>query len=142
MLCGQEDFRVPNGEIKAALADAAVARSVTTRGADVPQPEVMSVDAARETTDAPSQISFLLADKITIQVDKGREARDDENPALPTEILGADRTITYQDGRVTIEYVVDGHHVQEVFQIRASEIYALEPDSCKASQSSPLQIQP
>ncbi|RMF14442.1 MAG: hypothetical protein D6761_09505 [Candidatus Dadabacteria bacterium] len=130
VLCNQHDYRVADKNFGIDLSDAEVVLTEPSKGNAPPESHYMTVETARDVTAVIERIPFLFADTITIAVQKGKKARVYDASEAPPEFFATERVITYEDGRITIEYVVDGHRVQEIFRVRASEINSWEPDSC------------
>ncbi|RME24286.1 MAG: hypothetical protein D6800_08895 [Candidatus Zixiibacteriota bacterium] len=71
---------------------------------------------------------FILADRGVVTIDRGKRGKVIKGVEA-RERYGADRVELY-DGRVTLEYVRDGHKVREVYRLSRAEINASEPLSC------------
>jgi len=122
VFCGRDAFKTENGAWKFAVRDGGF-------GARIGEQPLTIEEIRQLPAGDPRRIPFLFAEAVTLEIQRGSRLGVITDYDEITK-LGANDRVELYDGRLTLEYVRDGHRIQEVYRITKALISAVEPASC------------
>ena len=130
LLCGRESFKTGNGVWEMDILSVLEREIALGGNGDY----LTLADRRQLPVGHPMRIPLVFADKVTVTVERGPKLEILKRGEVSRDVLfevleRADRAELY-DGRLTLEYERDGHHVKEVYRITKALINASQPDSC------------